>query len=152
MLFYKYYAPACILTARRYNWVSVTRQSIRAGSWYFSHKVVTVQGEYGAVFAIQVQNFMSITRVAIQVWSGAGKCSRYTELYCGHWRSVAVQTISKPEICQGVGFWLRADARVRVYLPLRICHGCRSKCKNCDELINYTVRVISRYCFSVHHW
>jgi hypothetical protein len=30
---------------------------------------------------------------------------------CGHWRSVAVQTVSKPEICQGAGFKLRADAR-----------------------------------------
>ena len=33
----------------------VTRRSIRAGSWYFSQKAVTVQGGYGAVFAIQVQ-------------------------------------------------------------------------------------------------
>ena len=32
----------------------------------------------------------------------------------GHWRSVAVQAISKPEICHGAGFKLRADARVRV--------------------------------------
>ena len=32
----------------------------------------------------------------------------------GHWRSVAVQTIPKAEICQGAGFKLRADARVRV--------------------------------------
>ena len=55
------------ITARRYNLVSVTRRSIRAESWYFSHKVVPVQGEYGAVFAIRVQNFMSITRVAVQV-------------------------------------------------------------------------------------
>ena len=57
----------CLLTARRYNLVSVTRRSIRAGSWFFSHEVVPVQGEYGAVFAVQVQNFMSITRVAVQV-------------------------------------------------------------------------------------
>jgi len=31
-----------------------------------------------------------------------------------HWRSVVVQTISEPEICQGAEFLLRADARVRV--------------------------------------
>jgi len=43
------------ITARRYNFVSVTRRSIRAGSWYFSQKAVTVRGEYGAVFAVQVQ-------------------------------------------------------------------------------------------------
>jgi len=32
----------------------------------------------------------------------------------GHWRSVAIQVVSEPEICQGAGFKLRADARVRV--------------------------------------
>jgi len=32
----------------------------------------------------------------------------------GHWRSVAVQIVSEPEICQGTGFELRADARIRV--------------------------------------
>ena len=45
----------------------VTRRSIRAGSWYFSQKAVTVQGGYGAVFAVQVQILLSITRVAVQV-------------------------------------------------------------------------------------
>ena len=33
----------------------VTRRKHRAGSWYFSHKAVTVQGGYGAVFAIMAQ-------------------------------------------------------------------------------------------------
>jgi len=33
----------------------VTRRSIRVGSWYFSHISVTVQGGYGAVFAIMAQ-------------------------------------------------------------------------------------------------
>jgi len=45
----------------------VTRRSIRAGSWYFSQKAVTVQGGYGALFAVQVQSFVSITSVAVQV-------------------------------------------------------------------------------------
>ena len=31
-----------------------------------------------------------------------------------HWRSVAIQTISEPEINQGAEFLLRADERVRV--------------------------------------
>jgi len=30
-------------------------------------KAVTVQGGYGALFAVQVQNLLSITRVAVQV-------------------------------------------------------------------------------------
>ena len=45
----------------------VTRRKHRAGSWYFSHKAVTVQGGYGALFAVRVLVLLSITRVAIQV-------------------------------------------------------------------------------------
>ena len=45
----------------------VTRRRHRAGSWYFSHKAVTVQGGYGALFAVMVQILLSITRVAVQV-------------------------------------------------------------------------------------
>ncbi len=45
----------------------VTRHSIRAESWYFSREAVTVQGGYGALFAVQVQILLSITRVAVQV-------------------------------------------------------------------------------------
>jgi len=45
----------------------VTRRSIRAESWYFSHKAVTVQGGYGALFAVMVQVLLIITRVAVQV-------------------------------------------------------------------------------------
>jgi len=44
----------------------VTRRSIRAGSWYFSQKTVTVQGGYGALFAVMVQILLSITSVAVQ--------------------------------------------------------------------------------------
>jgi hypothetical protein len=52
----------------------------------------------------------------------------------GHWRSVAVQIVSKLEICHGVGFILRADAGVRVQELLLICLRCRSKSKKCDNL------------------
>jgi hypothetical protein len=47
----------------------VTRRSIRAESWYFSRETVTVQGGYGALFAVRVQILLSITRVAVQVRS-----------------------------------------------------------------------------------
>jgi hypothetical protein len=43
----------------------VTRRRIRAGSWYFSQKAVTVQGGYGALFAVMVQFLLSTTRVAV---------------------------------------------------------------------------------------
>jgi len=47
----------------------VTLRKHRAGTLFFSHKAVTVQGGYGALFAVRVQSFVSITRVAVQVWS-----------------------------------------------------------------------------------
>ena len=59
----------------------------------------------------------------------------------GHWCSVAVQTISEPEFCHGAGFKLRADARVRMQRPLRICLRCRSKRKKCDKQLTFIVRV-----------
>ena len=61
----------------------------------------------------------------------------------GHWRSVAVEVISEPEICQGAGLKLRVDARVPVQRPLRICLGCRRKSKKCDKQLTFIVRVSS---------
>lgn len=40
----------------------VTRRSIRAGSWYFSQKAVTVQGGYGALFAVMSARALSRSR------------------------------------------------------------------------------------------
>jgi hypothetical protein len=70
----------------------------------------------------------------------------------GHLRSVAVQTNSEPEICQGTGFKLRADERVRVQQPLQICLDCRSKSKKCDKQLTHIVRVRHRafnHCFKI---
>jgi hypothetical protein len=104
----------------------VTRRKHRAESWYFSQKAVTVQGGYGAVFAVRVQVLLSITRVA-------------------------VQAVSEPENYHGAGFILRASARVRVQEPLRSCLGCRSKSKNCDEQLTHIVRVrLSYYYLSTY--
>jgi hypothetical protein len=44
----------------------VTRRKHRAESWYFSRESVTVQGGYGALFAVMVQILLSITSVAVQ--------------------------------------------------------------------------------------
>jgi hypothetical protein len=49
-------------------WVGcVTRCSIRAGSWYFSQKAVTVQEWYGVVFAVMVQILLPSGAIAVQV-------------------------------------------------------------------------------------
>ena len=81
------------------------------------------------------QRGRKVVPVARQVWRAfcrhgtnfiACRCGRGTSFISGreyvpvdkvgkrHWRSVAVQVVSKPEICQGAEFILRADERVRV--------------------------------------
>jgi len=41
-------------------------------------------------------------------------CKNVTNVTKGHWRSVAVQAVSEPETCHGVGFILRAGAGIQV--------------------------------------
>jgi hypothetical protein len=55
----------------------VTRRKHRAGSWYFSQKVVTVQGGYGALFASHGTNFITCWRDRGTSLIGAGKLSPY---------------------------------------------------------------------------
>ena len=62
-----------------------------------------------------------------------------------HWRSVAVQIVSEPEIYHGTGILLRADARVRVQITLQIYLGCRSKSKKCDKQLTFIVRVSASF-------
>jgi len=60
----------------------VTRRSILAESWYFSQKTVTVQGGYGALFAIWVQVLLSITRVGISLIRAANLSSITNLMRC----------------------------------------------------------------------
>jgi hypothetical protein len=69
---------------------------------------------------------------------------------------VAVQIVSKPVICHGVGIWLRADARfahrsaakLGVWVQDSAGFVLGAECsKNHDEPINYTVRVIGWFYF-----
>jgi len=48
------------LTARRYNLVGVTRRQHRHKSVPVGQKAVTVQGGYGALFAVRVQDLRVI--------------------------------------------------------------------------------------------
>jgi len=61
----------------------VTRRKHRAGSWYFSHEVVTVQGGYGALFAVQVQNFIEHYVCRGTSLIGAANLSPVTKLMAG---------------------------------------------------------------------
>jgi hypothetical protein len=58
------------LTARQYGEVVLPDEASGQGRGTPStrgQKAVTVQGGYGALFAIRVQSFVSITSVAVQV-------------------------------------------------------------------------------------
>jgi hypothetical protein len=81
----------------------VTRREHRAGSWYFSQKVVTVQGGYGAVFAVMVQFFCVLARSRYNFDASDIFITGY-KFYALHWRSVAVQIVSEAEISHGAGF------------------------------------------------
>jgi hypothetical protein len=122
-----------------------------------------VQGGYGVLFAIMVQILLNITRfkpwpneVSVRVsrwksWHAKHRQGYKFDRSCefipgykvsgGHWRSVAVQTISKPEIYHSAGFYLHADARVRVHEPLQSCLRYRIKSKKHDKQLTHIVRV-----------
>jgi hypothetical protein len=62
--------PPCVLTARQYGEVVLPDVSAGLGLGTPStrgQKAVTVQGGYGALFAVRVQIMLNITRVAVQV-------------------------------------------------------------------------------------
>jgi hypothetical protein len=98
--------------------------------------------KHGACFCSPCTNYLSFTSVAIQCLLLAGNKSRYIKFHCEHWRSVAVQFVSEPEICHSAGFYFRAYARVRVQLALQICHEWRNKSKKCDKQLTHIVRVM----------
>ena len=106
------------------------RRKHRSRSWYFSHKAVTVQGGYGALFAVRVQIFLSITRVAVQVWSEPLILSPFTKLVAGTGAVSRYKLSRSKKAVKVQKTLLWADARVRVQRPLQICLECRSKAKS----------------------
>ena len=123
----------------------VTRRSIRAGSWYFSQKTVTVQGGYGAVFAIRVQILLRITRVAVQVCSEPRIYHRLQIWLSALAQCRGTKLIEARKLSRYTEIYLRADVRVRVQAPLQSCLGSRSKSKNCDKQLTHIVRVMRSY-------
>jgi len=94
-----------VLTARQYGEVVLPDASTGQSTGtprQRGQKAVTVQGGYGALFAIQVQSLLSITSVAVQVWS-------------------------EPRIYPRLQIWLRALAQCRGtnYLVARNLSRCR---------------------------
>jgi hypothetical protein len=82
----------------------VTRRSIRAESWYFSQKAVTVQGGYGACFCRHGTNFTQVLARSRYKFDRSREFIPGYKFSGGHWRSVAVQIVSEAVFYQGVGF------------------------------------------------
>ena len=61
----------------------VTRREHRIGSWYFSHKAVTVQGGYGTCFCRHGTNFIACWRDRGTSLIGAANLSPVTNLVAG---------------------------------------------------------------------
>ena len=72
--------------------------------------------------------------------SGVAPCPAEAKAKAG------VQAVSEPENCQGAGFILLASAGVRVQVLVGFVMGA-GFCKNHEEPINYTVRVMWRFIF-----
>jgi hypothetical protein len=94
------------------------------------------------VFAIQVRIILSITRVAVQIWSepvnyhGTGfLLGALAPLKRGYKLSRSQKSVTVHDFNWGAG------ARVRVHIPLKSCLGSRSKSKNRDKQLNHIVRV-----------
>ena len=79
-----------------------------------------MQGGFGACFCHPGTKFVEHYACRGTGLIGATNLSTITNFNSEHWRSVAMQFVSEPEICHGVEFVLRADALVRVQEPLRI--------------------------------
>ena len=73
------------LTARQYGEVVLPDAASGRRIVPVGQKAVTVQGGYGALFAVRVQILLSITSVGVQMRSGAGNKSRCTKFKCGYW-------------------------------------------------------------------
>jgi hypothetical protein len=77
------------------------------------------------VFAVMVQGFVAL-RVSRYKFDRSRQPVTVQDICWEHWRSVAVQFVSKTDSCHGAEFKLSAEERVRVQVPLLICLGSRS--------------------------
>jgi len=96
----------------------VSRRSIRARSRYFRQKMIPVQGGYGTCFCRPGANMIGDRTCRGTNFMESSHLSRHC-YFVNSTGAIAVQA-------------------------LRICHGCRSKSKNCDKQLTFIVRVSTR--------
>jgi len=83
-------------------------------SWYFSQKIVPVARQVWRAFCRHGTIFIGCRRDRDTSLIDGREIVPVDEVGKRHWRSVAVHTISEPEICQGAEFLLQATVRIRV--------------------------------------
>jgi hypothetical protein len=88
--------------------------AIRAMSWYFRQKTVPVARQVWRAFCRHGTISIACRRGRGTSMINGREMVPVDEAQKGHWRSVAVQIVSEPVICQGAEFLLRAAAHVRV--------------------------------------
>jgi hypothetical protein len=100
-----------------------------------------VQDGYGVVFAFKVQVFIEEGRVAIQMLIGARKLSRYC-YFVNSTGAVSRYNVDRSQKTVKVyRIYVASNGACPGADSSRICLG-SSACKNHDEPIDYTVRVI----------
>ena len=95
-----------LITARQYGEVVLPDAASGQGPGtprQRGQKSVTVQGGYGTCFCRHGINFIDYYVCRDTSLIGAANLSPVTNFDDGHWRSVAVQLVSEPEICHGAG-------------------------------------------------
>ena len=102
----------------------VTRREHRAGSRYFSHKAVTVQGGYGTCF-----------------------CSPGTKL-AEHYECRGTSYLTNGELSRYC-YFVNSCGAVRICQALRFCLTARSKSKNRDKQLTHIVRVMRSIFFKI---
>jgi hypothetical protein len=93
--------------------VCVNRRKHRPKCVTVGQKTVPVQGGYGACFCSHGRSLLVRAVSRYKFYRSREIITRY-KTGCEHWSSVAVQTITEPEICHGARVKLQAAARVQM--------------------------------------
>ena len=114
------------LTSRRYVLVGVTRRKHRAESWYFSQKIVTVQGGFGACFCHPGTNFVEFWRDRGTIKIGATRLSPGTKFAEGTGAVSRYKADRSQKTVKVYRFLIASSVRVQVQQPLPKRLECRS--------------------------
>ena len=129
-----------------------SRNLSRRRPWPNNVSVMGCKEGMAHVFAVQVQSWFNITRVAVQGWSEPWIYPLLQIFGRALGQCRVVNCLEARKLSWYIGLHLGVDVGIQVPKPLPIYLGCRGKSKNCDKPINYTVRVSGRFLFFKLSW